>query len=59
MNKYPRQAWQLVVHHCGYMELKQFDIFCYDVSCCTTLLISPQLIVDFDNVSKLVGQVIL
>lgn len=57
--KYPRQAWQFVVHHGGYMKLKQFDILSNDVSCGTTLLIPSQLVVDFYNVSQLVGQVIL
>lgn len=41
------------------MKLKQFDILSDDVSRRTTLLISSQLVVDFDNVSQLVGQVVL
>lgn len=41
------------------MKLKQLDILGYDVSCCATLLVSPQLVVDLDYVSQLVGQVIL
>lgn len=56
---YPGQAWQFIVHHSGYMKLKQFDILSNDVSCSSTLLISPQLVVDFYNVSKLVSQVVL
>lgn len=56
---YPGQAWQFIVHHSGHMKLKQFDILSDDMSCSSTLLISPQLVVDFYNVSKLVSQVIL
>lgn len=41
------------------MKLKQFDILSDDVSRRTTLLISSQLVVDFDDVSQLVGQVVL
>lgn len=56
---YPGQAWQFIVHHSGHMKLKQFDILSNDMSCSSTLLISPQLVVDLYNVSKLVSQVIL
>lgn len=41
------------------MKLKQFDILGDNMSRSSTLLISPQLVVDFDNVGKLVSQVIL
>lgn len=41
------------------MKLEQFDIFCNDVSCGATLLISSELVVGFYNVSQLVGQVVL
>lgn len=41
------------------MKLKQFDILSNDVSCGATQLISFQLVVDLNNVSQLVGQVIL
>jgi len=41
------------------MKLEQFDIFSYDVRCSATLLVSSQLVVDFDDVGQLVGQVIL
>lgn len=41
------------------MKLKQFDILSDDVSRRTALLISSQLVVDFDDVSQLVGQVVL
>lgn len=56
---YPGQSWQFIVHHGGHMKLKQFDILSDDMSCSSALLISPQLVVDFYNVSKLVSQVIL
>lgn len=59
MHTHPRQARQFVVDHGGHVKLEQFDIFSYDVSCSAALLVSPQLVVDFDNVSQLVGQVIL
>lgn len=57
--KYPGQAWQFIIHHRGHMKLKQFDILGDNMSRSSTLLISPQLVVDFDNVGKLVSQVIL
>lgn len=38
---YPGQAWQFIVHHSGHMKLKQFDILSDDMSCSSTLLISP------------------
>lgn len=41
------------------MKLKQLDILCYNVSCGSTLFISPQLVIDFYNVSQLMRQVIL
>lgn len=59
MHKYPGQAWKFVVHHGSYMKLKKFDILSNDMSCSTTLLISSELVVDFYNISKFVGQVIL
>lgn len=55
----PGQAWQLVIHHGGHMELQQFDILGNDVSSSSILLVSPQLIVNLHNVSQFVSQVIL
>lgn len=41
------------------MKLKKLDVLSDDVSCSTALLISSELVVDFHNISKFVGQVIL
>lgn len=59
MYKYPGQAWKFVVNHGSYMKLKKFDILSNDMSCSTTLLISSELVVNFYNIRKFVGQVIL
>lgn len=53
--EYPWQAWQLIVHHCGDVELQKLDVLSNDVSCSAALLISSELVVDFHNVSKFVG----
>lgn len=57
--EYPGKAWKLVIHHGGNVKLKKLDVLSDDVGCSTALLISSELVVDFDNISEFVGQVIL
>ncbi len=56
---YPWQPWHFIVSHCGHMELEHFCVLQYDMGCSAALLISLQLVVDFDYVSKFVCQIIL
>lgn len=56
---YPRQARQLVVHHCGHVELQHLHILLNDVWGSSVLLVPHQLLVGLHYVCQLVGQVIL
>ena len=56
---YPGQAWQLVVHHGGHVELQQLHVLGDDVGRRAALLVPPQLVVDLDYVGQLVCQVVL
>lgn len=59
MAAYSGQTRELVVHHGGHVELQQLHVLSYDVGRGATLFVPPQLVVDLDDVSQLVSQVIL
>ena len=56
---YPGQARQFIVHQGGHMELQHFGVLIQNVCCCPILLIASQLVVDLDDVSQFVGEIIL
>ena len=56
---YPGQAWDLIVHQGGHVELQHLDVLEDDVRGSSILLVADELLVALDHVAQLVSQVVL